>query len=202
MRKKRIMVINRKYQHGTAMSVSGVVFIFSSIVFLVLTLHAINTGRSLASTVAELDAAVNTEDNIVNAFLKYSKKAGATGLVLHTKKISLDHEKSMRAVRERVVAIRRGIFMNYAIIAVLGVVFVLQGVILYRHCIRLTHRVAGPMRVIRGCLEDISAGKVPDFRRLRKGDEFKDVYEQLMRAVERMKDAKEKGKRTKAEGKG
>ena len=48
----------------------------------------------------------------------------------------------------------------------------------------------------------ISAGKVPDFRRLRKGDEFKDVYEQLMRAVERMKDAKEKGKRTKAEGKG
>ncbi len=51
-------------------------------------------------------------------------------------------------------------------------------------CMLLTHRICGPLFVMSGWLEDLTAGRTPQLRPLRKNDEFKDFYQTFCRTVE------------------
>jgi hypothetical protein len=51
-----------------------------------------------------------------------------------------------------------------------------------------THRVAGPLYVIAGFLEEMAAGRYPDFRPLRKGDELQEFFETFQKGVTTMRD--------------
>lgn len=60
---------------------------------------------------------------------------------------------------------------------------VLFNVLLALGAIYVTHRMAGPMFVFRRYLRLLGEGKIPRVRRLRRGDEFGDVIEQLRETV-------------------
>ncbi len=198
MRKKRGALADGGFQRRTAVRVLGVVLAFSVIGLSVLGFHAVRTGRMLASASDGLESALLTGDNIVKAFIRYSGRVGATGLVPNAGKIAIDHELSATTVRRRMADIRRCIFINYAIIGVLGGLFLLQGVFLYRYCIRLTGRIAGPMGMLRRRLEEINRGEIPDFRPLRRDDEFRDVYDQLALAARGIETGVKRRVRTRA----
>jgi methyl-accepting chemotaxis protein len=56
--------------------------------------------------------------------------------------------------------------------------------------IHMTHRICGPMFVIKRYLVQIAAGHLPVLRPLRRRDEFKDVYDALDKAIQSLRERK------------
>ncbi|MBU0617344.1 MAG: hypothetical protein KKI02_06490 [Planctomycetes bacterium] len=54
----------------------------------------------------------------------------------------------------------------------------------------ITHRFCGPLFVVGRCLDEMVAGRLPDWRPLRKRDEFKDFYALFWRMVDSVKTGK------------
>jgi len=48
----------------------------------------------------------------------------------------------------------------------------------------LTHRICGPLYVMKRFLDQLAAGQLPATRPLRRGDEFQDLYASLLQATE------------------
>ena len=59
-------------------------------------------------------------------------------------------------------------------------------VILVGLSIVMTHRVVGPIYVMKRHLDALAAGRLPQIRGLRKGDEFADCHQSLVNAVEQL----------------
>ena len=59
--------------------------------------------------------------------------------------------------------------------AIIGII-ILLGIFLYFYMINITHRISGPIYVVKKYMEDIIAGGRPEFRDLREKDEFKEFY--------------------------
>jgi signal transduction histidine kinase len=62
--------------------------------------------------------------------------------------------------------------------------FLLFNVLLFFVGVFITHRMAGPIFVLRRYLLALAEGRLPQIRKLRKGDEFKEVLEALVVAAD------------------
>ncbi len=60
---------------------------------------------------------------------------------------------------------------------------IFQAVLLFIYGVFLTHKIAGPIYVMRQYCKEIQQGKVPKFRPLRKGDLLIDFYNDFIQAV-------------------
>ncbi|MFO0725772.1 MAG: hypothetical protein U1E65_18455 [Myxococcota bacterium] len=69
------------------------------------------------------------------------------------------------------------------IVLVLIGAFALFLVVLAVLSVVITHRMAGPIYVMRRYIGEIGAGALPRVRNLRKGDEFRDLFETLVETV-------------------
>lgn len=70
---------------------------------------------------------------------------------------------------------------------ILSVLAVFVAVSLGLYGILLTHRVAGPIRVLGHYMTVFARGRYPIFRPLRKSDELKFLFEEFQRAVEALR---------------
>lgn len=86
----------------------------------------------------------------------------------------------------KLVAIEKNKHSRYYVIAFV----VLMGMCLFVWGIFLTHRVAGPLYVIRDLAEKLEKDGYIQPRKLRKRDEFKDVYQAVCNALEKVAAAK------------
>ena len=59
-------------------------------------------------------------------------------------------------------------------------------IILVGLSIVMTHRVVGPIYVMKKHLDALAAGRLPEIRALRKGDEFVDCHQALVQAVNQL----------------
>lgn len=60
---------------------------------------------------------------------------------------------------------------------------IFQAVLLFIYGVYLTHKIAGPVYVMRQYCKEIQQGKTPQFRGLRKGDLLIDFYDDFVKAV-------------------
>ena len=56
----------------------------------------------------------------------------------------------------------------------------------------MTHRICGPMFVMKRYLNEIAQGRIPSLRPLRKRDEFKDLYEAFDQAISVLRAGKQR----------
>ena len=56
--------------------------------------------------------------------------------------------------------------------------------------ILVTHRICGPLFVMKRALEELAAGRFPELRQLRRKDEFKDLYETVSTPIDAVKESK------------
>lgn len=56
----------------------------------------------------------------------------------------------------------------------------------------ITHRICGPLFVLRKAFETLRGGQLPQYRALRKRDEFKDVHAEFFKACETVKNRHER----------
>jgi predicted PurR-regulated permease PerM len=188
---KRKRLIDRKLQLKTSFAVIRFYFTAFFIVLALLVIHTALTDKKITGTIKELRGAVETEKNIVNAFIKYSDMTSNSDLQLKSQKISEDHNRSVQVIENHVSVLTGLIKTGFIVIIIITCFMVIMGLILFYYLIRLTHTISGPVYVMTQQMQDIIEGKEPATRPLRQNDQLKDFYEQFIEMTKKIKENRE-----------
>ncbi len=93
--------------------------------------------------------------------------------------LKADFEKSKDDKSAVMAANRRARYIMIGFVAVIGIFLFLWGIV-------LTHRVAGPLYVIKSTLKRLAETGDLDTRPLRQKDEFKDIYHDIRESLEQI----------------
>ncbi len=173
MSKRKQYIVDKKFQLRTTFSVIGIVFIIIAII-----IGAIGVNITMNNT--RLAHIVEIQDNIVEALIAYAQSSEGTSQKVAIKNIAGDHFNNIKSIREIIKT-------NNILLMILIAFILLQGFVLYVILIRKTHKIAGPIFVMRNYMQDIIDGKLPDPRPLRKNDELKDFYDHFTKMVDSLK---------------
>jgi hypothetical protein len=149
-------------------------------------IHTVLTDRKINGTIAELKSAVNTEQNIVNAFIKYSEMTAAPDLQLKSKKITDDHNKSTMIIEKHMALLTGLLKSNFIVLSLMAGFIIIMGLILFYYMIRLTHTISGPLFVISQHIQEIMDGKEISVRSLREDDQLKEFYSRFIEMAKKM----------------
>lgn len=188
---KRKRLIDRKLQLTTSFAVIRFYFIAFFIVLALLVIHTALTDNKITGTVKDLRGAVETEKNIVNAFIKYSDMTSNSDLQLKSQKISEDHNNSVQVIEKHISVLTGLIKSGFIVIIIITCFMVIMGLILFYYLIRLTHTISGPIYVMTQQIQDIIGGKEPAARPLRQDDQLKDFYEQFIEMTKKIQEEKQ-----------
>ncbi|MCP4133925.1 MAG: hypothetical protein GY754_23345 [bacterium] len=213
LRKKKL--INKDFQLRTifaTISISIITF------FILITVVGINAATNnakinktidelnrltgeITGTVKELKEVVTVEDNIVSAFIYYSKKMSGSKYLLNSKKMSKDHNKNIEDIKKFIVFLEKikefkkyiALLKDFAaqnlmLIGLIFLIVLIQGIVLYWFLLKMTYRVSGPIYVMSQHIQDVMDGRVPTLRPLREKDEFVDFYNSFVAMVEKFQD--------------
>ncbi len=183
---KRKRLIDRKMQLRTSYSIIRFYFIAFFIILILLLIHTALTDKKINGTIQNLQGAISTEQNIVNAFIKYSDMTANSELQLKSKKISDDHDKSIKIIDTHIQVLTGLLKSNFIIILIIAGFTLIMGIVLFFYLIRLTHTISGPIYVISQHIQEIMDGKTPSFRALREDDQLKDFYKQFAEMVKKI----------------
>lgn len=155
--KKRNRLVDKKFQLKTTFSVIGIIVITLIALIAVTGLILSDNNRRIARAIQVVTPAHGAE-------------APAK---------QLDSNAETAALLQDLIG------RNRMIITVMIITAVLLSITLYYYLINLTHRISGPIYVLTRHMDEIMAGRKPDFRELRKNDEFKEFYEQFTELLRR-----------------
>ena len=187
---KRKRLIDKKLQLKTTFSVIRFYFIAFFIVLVMMILHTVVTDKKINATINNLNGAIDTEQNIVKAFIKYSDMTSNSDLQLKSQKISDDHNASIKIIETHITVLTGLLKSNFIIISIIAGFMIIMGVILFYYLIRLTHTISGPIYVVSQHIQDIIDGKEPSIRSLRENDQLKDFYGKFSEMVKKIQDNK------------
>ena len=185
---KRKRLIDKKLQLKTTFSVTRFYFISFFIVLVLLILHTVAMDKKINGTIKDLNGAVDIEQNIVKAFIKYSNMTANSDLQLKSQKISDDHNQSIKTIESHINVLSGLLRSGFIVISIIAGFMVIMGIILFYYLIRLTHTISGPIYVITQHIQDIIDGKEPALRSLRENDQLKDFYSKFSEMVKKMQD--------------
>jgi len=191
---KRKRLIDRELQLKTSFAVIRFYFIAFFIVLALLVIHTALTEKKITGTVADLRGAVETEKNIVNAFIKYSDMTSNPDLQLKSQKISEDHNRSVLVIENHITLLTGLIKSGFIVIIIVTCFMVIMGLILFYYLIRLTHKISGPLYVMTQQIQDIIEGKAPAIRPLRQDDQLKDFYERFAEMAKKIEENRKGGR--------
>ena len=97
MPKRKIKIVDRKFQLKMTYSLIGIIFIAFMLILALLATEATMRNRSIRTILNDLDNAIEVEDNIVSAFVAYSKVNNPDEIQISTQKIIKDHKDSLAA---------------------------------------------------------------------------------------------------------
>jgi hypothetical protein len=176
MSQRKIKIVDKKFQMRITFSLIGIVLIAFMLVIALLGIDAAIRNKEIRATLIDLDRSIIVEDNIVKAFVAYSRMNSGEEVRISVPKIQKDHEESIQIMKDLSTLLkgyeRRNFFTLSAIIGVI----ILFAVFMYFYLINLTHRISGPLHVVKKHMQKIIDGGRPDIRELREKDEFKELY--------------------------
>lgn len=179
------ILIDRKFQLTTTFKIMSMSFISIFAITALISISAMQNGRKLNRTIQQLNEVMTTEENIINAFIDYSRMIETGGLMIHTKKISEDHGESMKKIRSNIKELDLLITHNIRMLIIIVALIIIFGITLYLYLINFTHRISGPVYVMQKQIAEILEGKNPEYRRLRDNDELKELYEKFTEFTEK-----------------
>ncbi len=197
---RRKKLIDKKFQLKTTFKIIIVTMISFFAIISLISLKAFDFKKNIDQIVSHIDknannlnSAIQTEDNIVSAFVKFAQTVSGKGFILKTDQISEDHKKSISIMKkynrkEIIYAknLKSSVDDTFIILTVIIAIVILQAIFLYFYLIKLTHRISGPIFVFTRHVQDIIDGKEPQFRKLRDNDEFKEFYDKFMEMTEKI----------------
>ena len=183
MKKKRKQyVIDRKFQYG--MSIKAVVFPLITVLFIaaVLFYYADKNNEHIAESNRHILAVIETQDGIFSLIPEKLRFSDSPEVISKIKPF-MQNVKELKKVREKSVEITKNSRIVFYFLIIMTVA---QTAMIFIMSIFFTHKISGPIYVMRQYLRQIKEGKTPKFRPLRDKDEFKDFYQELQDAVEHL----------------
>jgi hypothetical protein len=129
---------------------------------------------------AELSKTIETEDNIVKAFLEFARTVTSDQYDLASLKVFEDHDKSMVFIRKHTEELQS--FKQYAKMLFYGFIAfqIILALFLFWFLIRFFHRVSGPEAALSVLVKRIASNKPIENRSLRKGDFLFELHRNIM----------------------
>lgn len=183
-RVKRNLIINRYYQLKTGFGVAGLLALCISILFIITGSFVMWNNRSISRAMTHQMDLQNVQDDILKSIEMLSQYGNRKNLIFEAYKAIGDLQKNASALKESNELLTRSIAINRYLMWINGVLGITLVVVTFIVVVRRTHRVAGPMFLLKRYMNEIIEGKVPEIRPLRKGDEFKDVFDTFIKMVE------------------
>ena len=180
--KRRKKLIDPKFQLKTTFKIIGIISIFFIILTGGMSVIIILNNQDSGVVINSLKSAVQEENNIVNAFTELAKKLDSLGYKLDAEMVSKNHNKYMKTILNHIEFLKQKDKKNIENISIfIGTVLLmlLLGVFLFFYLIKITHRISGPIFVMKRYLQTMIEGKSPEFRPLRDGDEFSELFDKV-----------------------
>lgn len=184
-RKKKI--IDKNFQLRTIFSVTSIALGFFGIIILSTIIAMLTTEDRITSEIKTLTSTMKKESKIFSQYLAYSRKSRTGPSDETTTKAMNDHNTYMIVIEDHTASLRKSTDTYFYLMVVTIVASIALGTIYYFFLVRLTHRIAGPVYVMKRDIQDMIDGKEPEFRSLRHEDELKDMHEKLEELWEKIR---------------
>ncbi|HOT47093.1 MAG TPA: hypothetical protein PLM53_20550 [Spirochaetota bacterium] len=195
MKKRSMVLIDRKFQLKLARRVIAISMAGFSLVIAFLVVSAIITNIGFFKSLDDLNGAIRVQNNIVGSFVEFARLVENAQLVLAANKIMVDHTRSIQIIHKYLDLLRNWALRNMIFLAFIMLVMIIQGVCFYFYMLRVTHRISGPAFVMNRYIDSILRGKEPVARELRPKDELKDLYNDIKKLGSAYLKEKEKNKK-------
>ncbi len=186
----RKKIINPKLQLKSAIFITGLTAIAFCAVFGIFFYSLISENKKMNQTASDLSSAITVENDIVGAFVTYSKTLADQRLFLANDKITSDHKESMQKIQTHIDGLKISVEKNNRLIYISLCIFVFFMALIFITIINLTHKISGPIYVISQYMESLINGKKIELRKLRNGDELKEFYKTFSDLVEKIQNGK------------
>lgn len=179
MFKRKNRIIDKKFQLKTTFKIISISTIAFMVLITFIGINATIKNREINDTVRDFNDAIESEDKMVKSYINNSTIDKGVEFRINADKMTIEHDKSIESMRKFLVSLNLLVRENFTIIAVIVVILLIQGIILYFFLIRITNRISGPIFLITQHIQEIMEGREPSFRSLREKDEFKELYEEF-----------------------
>lgn len=174
MRRKKLL--DKSFQLRTVFSVIGFVFIMN---ILILGL----TGVNLYFNTTKLNDVLKSQHEVVNTLKEVNKaleyfafNKNWDSLILSNGQISKDLAVNIEMIEKNDNSIRNLTNTSKYILIVMILLVLLQGFMLFSSMLTRTHRIYGPIFIMKRHMDSIMNKEKPNIRPLRDKDEFKEFY--------------------------
>jgi len=178
---RKQVLIDKKYQVRTTLSIVGIVTIVMAIFIGAITLSVVYNN-------AKIENIYKIENNIMQFLTSrpfVQSKAEIESYKKAMKTVSAQHRRNMSTLDNIML-------YNRFLLIALFVLVLAEGLILTLLLIRKTHKVSGPVYVMTMYMNQIIDGKWPMPRKLREKDELQDFYETFRKMVDTLKNRYDK----------
>jgi len=179
MRRRKQIIIDKKFQFKTAFSLIGLVTLLAAVIVAAIAGNLVYNNHRM-ERISVMD------DNIVQYLqVKSLMQKPAPQDERAMKQIAVNHSNNMKSMLAMIK-------YNKVLLAFLIVFVIGQGLILFLVLIRKTHQIAGPVHVMSGYLREMIEGRNPSYRSLRKHDELKDFYSLFCTMIDAVRSGEKK----------
>lgn len=180
MKKRKKIIIDRKFQFKTTFSIIGLTSIIATIIIGLITINIADNNKKLSNIIV-------IQNNVVEALLTYSQENRTREEKIMINNISKSHNINIGNIQNI-------IGLNYKFLFIIIAISIIQCIVLYYILIKITHRISGPVYVMSKYMDEIINGNYPKTRPLRKGDELKDLYDLFIKMIDTLKQREKGGK--------
>ena len=177
-------VLDKKFQLRISARAVVLPLVTTLAIFGALIYFAADTNRLIRDNSASIDAIIDTQQGMFDTFLAIPALQDPENPSV--KKCEASFKNNLKLTNEingNHEAIRKN---NRIVLYILIVMTIAQTVIIFSQFIFLSHKITGPLHVMRNYLAEIRKGNRPEFRSLRKNDELKEFYDEFCETVEHL----------------
>jgi hypothetical protein len=187
MNKRKNMIIDKKFQLKMTFSVIAIIFLVVTIIITILGINAVSNNRKVDKTIKKLEEVIISHEQHLEALQNYIDIKTVQDMKLATKILTKNMNENLSIMNRHIAIMNNIIKGNYILFTVIILFFVLQTVILYFIILKKTHTISGPVFLLKKNINAMLNGKSPELRPLRKHDEFKELYDLLVKLADDLK---------------
>ena len=182
-------LVDKKFQLNTSFRAILLPLLTSLLLSGVLLYFQGRTHALISKNNSTIETVISNQDRMIELFLTtpalqdVENPAIQTGV--RTFKKNIGELKSITENSRKITGNSRLLFL-FLVIMIIAQTFIIFALFIF-----YTHRMSGPLHVMRGHLRNIREGRDPGFRPLRKGDHLKDFYGEFQETLEMLTNRKE-----------
>ncbi len=187
---RRRILVGKISHMGTLFWITVVNIASFTLIIAFIGVFSVYNRYKIGDEVSILRKAVSAQNDIVSAIGLAASKIAPVGTGYD--RVRQDHQQSMMSIHSHIKSLEEQTDIIFYLFVIITAIALLTAGIYFFYVIYLTSRISGPIQVISGHIQDMIEGREPQFRGLRKRDEFKDLYNKVVELGEKMKTGMEK----------